>query len=82
MFGLFKIFSGPTDGLTLESLSWLPQDCGVNRPKRALTYHEKDVTALFIIYLILLAGSSRDDHTNQPKRQVMCYHRNKDDFLM
>lgn len=33
------------------------------------------------MYLILLAGSSRDDHTNQPKRQVMCYHRNKDDFL-
>lgn len=50
-----------------------PEYCGVNRP---------DVTALFIIYLILLAGSSRDDHINQSKRQVMCYHRNKDDFLI
>ena len=82
MFGLFKIFSGPTDRPTLESLSWLPQYRGVNRPKRAITYHEKDVTALFIISIILLAGSSRDDHTNQSKRQVMCYHRNKDDFFI
>ena len=47
-----------------------------------ITYHEKDVTALFIISIILLAGSSRDDHTNQSKRQVMCYHRNKDDFFI
>lgn len=35
-----------------------------------------------IISIILLAGSSRDDHTNQSKRQVMCYHRNKDDFFI
>lgn len=79
MFGLFQIFSGPTDRPTL---SWLPQYCEVSRSKRALTYHEKDVTALFIVYIILLGGSSRDDHTNQPKRQVMRYHRNKDDFLI
>ena len=77
VYSNFQWTYGPADFVLAAS-----QYYGVNRPKRALTYHEKDVTVLFIIYIILLAGSSRDDHTNQPKRQVMCYHRNKDDFLM